>query len=168
MNNTHLKTIMTAFALTLSVAGFCTEPNPDSGWTKAADNRIYAQSLVNEAMAKNPDLVVIGIHASRPGSDDQRMVATNLDRVGKEDDEDDKSAARLNKTVLVPNPTDPTRFEVLMPMEDSSGNVIGAAGFVFKYRKGDDQVKLLIKATSLRNEFAKKIKTKADLFKPIK
>src|SRR6202011_2124119 len=56
---------------------------------KAADNAIYAQTLANEVMASHPELVVIGLHALKPGSKEETMIASNLDRIGKKDDEDD-------------------------------------------------------------------------------
>jgi len=39
---------------------------PDPSWRKAADNHIFAQRLVNELMAKYPELVVVG-NQPRPG-----------------------------------------------------------------------------------------------------
>src|SRR5215472_9620059 len=70
---------------------------------KAADNAIYAQQLVNEQMAKHPELVVIGVHAAKPGAKKSTMIASNLDRIGKADDDDDLAVAHERKTILAPN-----------------------------------------------------------------
>src|ERR1700730_2931134 len=78
---------------------------------KAADNAIYAQPLANEVMASHPELVVVGLHALKPGNKDETMIASNLDRIGKNDDEDDLAVAHERKTILAPNMKDPTKFE---------------------------------------------------------
>ncbi len=132
---------------------------------KAADNKIYAQALVNGLMARHPELVVVGLHAIAPGTKEEKMIATNLDRIGKKDDDDDIAVATERKTICAPNLTDPHKFEVQVPMHDTSGAVIGAIGFVFKYNAGDDEVKLHAKAVAMRDALAKRIASLADLFK---
>ncbi len=157
----------TALALTLTPAIFAAEPAPDASWTKAADNKIYAQKLVNELMAKYPDLVVVGLHATVPGAKGETMIATNLDRVGKVDDDDDIAVATEHKTICAPNLKDATKFEVQVPLKDSAGNFLGAAaGFVFKYKTGDDEVKLHKKAVAIRDELAAKTPNLAALLAP--
>lgn len=139
-----------------------------ANWGKAADNKIYAQKLVNELMAKNPDLLVVGFHAIKPGEKDQKMIATNLDRVGKDDDDDDKAVVIERKTICVPNAKEANKFEVQVPMKDATGAIIGAYGFVFQYRAGDDEVEMHRKAIVLRDGLAKKIPNLAALFAPAK
>src|SRR5258708_13786154 len=78
---------------------------------KAADNAIYAQTLANEVMANHPELVVIGLHALKPGNKEETMIASNLDRIGKKDDEDDLPVAHDRKTILAPNIKDPTKYD---------------------------------------------------------
>lgn len=133
---------------------------------KAADNAIFAQTLVNEQMSKHPELVVLGLHATKPGTKDSHMIASNLDRIGKEDDEDDLAVARERKTILAPNMKDPDKFEVAVPLKDASGKVIGSLSTVFKYTAGDDEVKMHQAALAIRDEVAKKIPNVAALFKP--
>ena len=135
---------------------------------KAADNKIYAQKLVNEVMAKNPDLLVVGFHAIAPGTTEQKMIASNLDRIGKDDDDDDKAVVNERKTICVPNAKEPNKFEIQVPMKDASGAIIGAYGFVFLYKAGDDEVELHRKGVVLRDQLAKKIPNLAALFAPAK
>lgn len=135
---------------------------------KAADNAIFAQTLVNEQMAKHPELVVLGLHAPKPGAKDSHMIASNLDRIGKEDDEDDLAVAKERKTILAPNMKDAGKFEVAVPLKDASGKVIGSLSTVFKYTAGDDEVKMHQAALAIRDEVAKKIPDVAALFKPEK
>jgi hypothetical protein len=138
----------------------------DPALGKAADNAIYAQTLVNEQMAKHSDLLVLGLHAPKPGAKDSHMIATNLDRIGKADDEDDLAVSQEHKTILAPNVKEPTKFEVAVPLKDASGKVIGSLSTVFKYAAGDDEVKMHATAVAIRDEMAKKIPNVAALFKP--
>lgn len=161
--------ILSSLLLGLSLPAFAAETVSEPTWGKAADNKIYAQQLVNELMAKYPELVVVGLHATVPGAKTETMIATNLDRVGKQDDDDDIAVAQEHKTVLAPNMKDPHKFEVQVPLKDTAGNFIGgAAGFVFKYNAGDDEVKLHIKALAIRDELARKTPDLAALLKPTK
>jgi hypothetical protein len=120
---------------------------------KAADNAIYAQTLANEVMANHPELVVIGLHALKPGN---------------KDDEDDLAVSHERKTILAPNIKDPTKFEVAVPLHDASGKTIGSISAVFKYTAGDDEVKMHKAALAIRDDIAKKIPDTAALFKPAK
>ena len=108
----------------------------------------------------------MGMHALKPGSKTERMIATNLDRIGKKDDEDDLAVAHERKTILAPNMKDPAKFEVALPLKDASGKVIGSLSTVFKYSAGDDEVKMHAAAVAIRDDLARKIPTSADLFKP--
>jgi hypothetical protein len=137
-------------------------------WTKAADNKIYAQQLVNATMAANPDLLVIGMHGVKPGATESRMIASNLDRINKHDDDDDIGVSNEHKTICAPNLTETFKFEVLMPMKDASGKTLNAAiGFVFRYKTGDDEVKMHAKAVAIRDGLARQIPSFEALFNPI-
>lgn len=139
----------------------------DPALGKAADNAIYAQKLVNEQMAKHPELLVLGMHAPKPGAKDSRMIAANLDRIGKADDDDDLAVARERKTILAPNMKEPTKFEVAVPLQDAHGKVVGSLSTVFKYAAGDDEVKMHVAALAIRDDIAKKIPNVAALFSPV-
>jgi hypothetical protein len=132
---------------------------------KAADSAIFAQTLVNEQIAKHPELLILGMHAPKPGAKDSHMIASNLDRIGKEDDEDDLAVAKERKTILAPNMKEPDKFEVAVPLKDASGKVIGSLSTVFKYAPGDDEVKMHQAALAIRDEVARKIPSVAALFK---
>lgn len=136
-------------------------------WRKAADNHIYAQKLVNELMASHPQLLVIGLHATAPGAKVERMIASNLDRIGKKDDDDDIGVASEHKTICGPNLKETWKYEVLMPMTDARGQVLNAAiGFVFHYKAGDDEVQMHARAVAIRDELARQIPSIDALFKP--
>lgn len=161
---------LTLLLLSLTAPSLHASSTPEemATWRKAADNRIYAQELVNETMAAHPELLVIGMHATKPGAKEQRMVASNLDRIGKQDDDDDIGVATEHKTICAPNLKETFKFEVLMPMKDASGQVLNAAiGFVFKYKAGDDEVKMHAKAVAIRDALAAHIPNIDALFAPV-
>ena len=154
-----------AFSLVAAI-GFCADGTAPK-WGKAADNHIYAQKLVNELMAAHPELLVVGLHTVAPGASEQTMIATNLDRVGKADDDDDVAVYKERKMILVPNAKESNKFEVQMPMLDATGKIIGAYGFVFLYKAGDDEVEILRKAKAIRAALAAQIPSHEALFKPM-
>src|ERR1700694_4474755 len=157
MKTTSRLLILSGLLLGLGLPAIAAETAPDPSWRKPADNHIYAQQLVNELMAKYPELVVVGLHATVPRAKREPMLPTNLDRVGKVDDDDDIAVATEHKTILAPNMTDPHKFEVQVPLKDTAGNFLGAScGLVFKYQAGDDEVQLHIKALAIRDWLAKK------------
>ena len=170
-----MKIIARLVTITLALLAFCapglraaSTPEEMATWRKAADNKIYAQQLVNQTMAAHPELLVIGMHATKPGTKEQRMLASNLDRIGKHDDDDDIGVATEHKTICAPNLTETFKFEVLMPMKDATGKTLNAAiGFVFKYKAGDDEVKMHAKATAIRDVLASKTPSLEALFAPV-
>lgn len=168
MKNTSRLVILSGLLLGLSLPSITAETAPDPSWGKASDNKVCAQQLVNQTMAAHPELLVIGMHATKPGSTDQRMLASNLDRIGKHDDDDDIGVATEHKTICAPNLKETFKFEVLMPLKDASGQVLKAAiGFVFKYQAGDDEVKMHAKAVAIRDALAKQTPSLEALFAPV-
>ncbi len=161
----HIRLFTSICALALAGTGLRAADEPMANLGKAADNKIFAQTIANDIMAEHSELVVIGIHAIAAGATDEKMIASNLDRIGKKDDDDDVAVATERKTICAPNLKDATRFEVQVPLMTKSGEVIGAIGLVFKYKAGDDEVELHREALGIRAEIAKRLADKADLFK---
>lgn len=129
---------------------------------KAADNRIYAQTLVNELMREQSDLLIVGLHAQAPGTKIQAMIACNLDHIGNPDSDDDLAAGRDHKTIL--EPKSPAKFEILMPLKDDKGNYLGAIVMIFKYHEVDTELAMYRKGLAIRDGLAKKIPDLAALF----
>lgn len=155
-----------ALGLSATLIAAIVQAADEADWGKASDNRIYAQKLVNRLMVQYPELLVVGLHAVAPGAKDETMIATNLDRVGKLDDEDDIAVATERKTILAPNLKESNKFEVQVPLKDEAGRIIGATGLVFQYRAGDDQLELHRKALAIRGQLQQQIPDLASLFEP--
>jgi len=126
--------------------------------------KIYAQKLVDEVVAKHPDLLVFAMHVTAPGVTDNTIIASNVPSIiGKKSDADDLKAIDSPQPVTEVS-KDGTRFEVLLPLRDRTGKAIGALVTVFPYKAGDDQKKLIRRAAALRNQVQRQIPSLAGLF----
>jgi hypothetical protein len=133
----------------------------DPTYTKAAP---YSQKLVDEALARHPEIILIAIHAQPPGHKNV-IVASNFGRIGKIGDEDDLRCIRTGKSNLELNSTG-KHFEDELILLDASGKTIGALGVVFNYQPGDDKIALAKIADQVRDEMKAKLPTGSALFGP--
>jgi iron complex outermembrane receptor protein len=131
----------------------------DPAFTKAAP---FAQKLVNEALAKHSEVLLIAIHAGAPKYD---IIASNFGRIGKLGDEDDLRCIRTGKDNLEVSP-EGIHFEDEIPLRDQSGKVIGAIGVVFHYNAGDDKLALQKIAQEIRDEMKVQLPNAKRLFGP--
>lgn len=146
----------------ISHAGNLLDPWPyDPHFTRET----YAQALVDKAMQAHPDIIIIAIHATPPGSKADLILGSNIGRIGKKADEDDLRVIEkgaINKEV---NETG-KRFEAEVPLNDAHGKRIGALGVVFNYKAGDDKNALTAHALKIRDEIAAQTPSSAALAKP--
>src|SRR5258708_5108474 len=133
----------------------------DPSYTKAAP---LAQKLVDEALAKHPEVLLIAIHAQPPNHKNV-IVASNFGRIGKIGDEDDLRCIRTGKSNLELNSTG-KHFEDELILLDAAGNTIGALGVVFNYKPGDDKEALAKIANQVRDEMKAQLPSKSTLFGP--
>jgi hypothetical protein len=132
----------------------------DPTYTHAAP---FAQKLVDEALAKHPEIILIGIHA-QPRGHKNLIVASNFGRIGKIGDDDDMRCIRTGKPNLeVPPKGD--RFEVEFALKDRAGRTIGAVGVVFNYKAGDDKAALEKIADEIGAEMQAQLPNASALFK---
>jgi len=127
----------------------------------------YAQKLVDEALAKHPEVVIIAMHVAPPHKNDYVIIASNIGRIGKKADEDDMRVIDTGKSNLEINKAG-NHFEVELVLQDQLGKTIGAAGIVFNYKPGDDKAKLEKIAEQIRDEWKAQIPNKDRLFQPAK
>jgi hypothetical protein len=127
--------------------------------------KIFAQQLVDQAIAKHPEVVVLAMHVTPPKEKDNVIVASNIGRIGKKADEDDMRVIDTGKSNLEVNPNG-DRFEVELVLKDAAGKTIGALGVVFPYKPGDDKAAFDKKAQQIRNELRAQIPALDKLFEP--
>ncbi len=129
--------------------------------------KIFAQKLVDGALAKHKDVIILAMHVTPPGKTDNVIIASNIGRIGKKADEDDMRVIETGKPNLEVNKKG-DHFEVELVIQDQSGKTIGAMGVVFMYKAGDDKAALQKKAEELRDEMRKQIPSIEKLFEPVK
>jgi len=127
--------------------------------------KTHAQKLVDETVAKHPDVLVLAMHVTPPNSSENVIIASNIGRIGKKADEDDLRVIRTGKPNLEVNNTG-DRFEVELVLQDVSGKTIGALGVVFPYKAGDNKSEFQRRAERIRDDLRKQIPTLALLFEP--
>jgi hypothetical protein len=124
--------------------------------------RTYAQALVDGVMAKHPEIRILAIHATPPGTTTNVILGSNIGRIGKPADEDDLRVIDKGETNREVNDTG-RRFEAELPLNDSKGHRIGALGVVLGYHAGQDKEALVRHAEEIRDELAAKIASPAAL-----
>jgi len=141
--------ILLAFAGTLQVAAQATK-------------KIYAQTLLDETLARHKEVVIMAMHVTPPGKTENVIIASNIGRIGKKADEDDLRVINSGKPNLEVN-TKGDHFEVELVMQDQSGKTIGAVGIVFMNEKGKE-AEFQKKAEQIRDEMKAKTPTIDKLF----
>jgi hypothetical protein len=133
----------------------------DATYSKPAP---FAQKLVDEALAKHPEIILLAIHATPPGHKNL-IVASNFGRIGKIGDEDDMRCIHTGKSNLELGAKG-DHFEDELVLQDASGKTIGALGVVFRYKAGDDKASLEKIAIQTRDEMKRQITSEKKLFGP--
>lgn len=162
-------TLLALAALSLNAQTPAPGVPPTPVYGKAADNKIYAQQLVNEVMAAYPELGSIGFHVIPPGQKEYEIVAQQLDLIGKKSSADDlevieRDAVKIYPWVIQGMP----RFSALAALRDRSGTIIGMAALSFKRgQPGIDKLTVHTRLVAILSEVALKIPNREALFRPI-
>ena len=167
MANVHrISACLLLAALALAAASAQQGGTAAPTWGAADGKKIFAQKMVDDALAKHPDVIILALHVTPPNNTENVIIASNIGRIGKKADEDDMRVILTGKPNLEVNKTG-NHFEVELPLQDKSGKTIGAAGIVFNYKAGDNQAKLQNKAEKVRDEMRQQTPTLAKLFEPV-
>ena len=143
---TRLSILILALAATFLGQGTNTAVKPNT----------YAQKLVDQELAKHPDIVIFVFHVISPDGSDYPIIASNIGRYGKKADEDDLRVIHTGKPNLEVNAAG-NHFEVEMALHDATKKVIGAVACVYNYKDGDDKQALHKKAEQVREEVERQI-----------
>jgi iron complex outermembrane receptor protein len=127
-------------------------------------NKIYAQKLLDETLAKHKNVVIMAFHVTPPGKTDNVIIASNIGRIGKKADEDDMRVIETGKPNLEINKKG-NHYEVELVLQDQSGKTIGAVGIVFNYEKGKEG-EFQKTAELIRDEMKQQTPSLAKLFEP--
>ena len=130
-----------------------------------APERIYAQELVNQTVASHPGLLVVAMHVTPPGDSENVIIASNIGRIGKRADAEDRRVIDTGETLAKVNQYG-DRFEVELVLHDAWRRPIGALAIVFPYKAGEAPSKFEERAAAIRDELAARIPGVASLMQP--
>ena len=120
----------------------------------------HAQKLVDQQLAKHPEIVILVFHVKNTDKSDYPIIASNIGRYEKKADEDDMRVIQTAKPNLEVNATG-NHFEVEMALHD-----LGAIAVVYNYKNGDSKEAFHKKAELVRADVEKKIASLAQLMGP--
>src|SRR5438046_2003419 len=143
------------------------EKGPDTGQRPVA--RSYGQYLVERTRTRHPELIGLDLHATPPNAPRSVVIASlDRDRVGRESDVRALEVVKTSKPAVAVDGQTGQRIEVDVPLQDKSGNIIGAMQAVYAYAKGEDEARFLTQAEALRGEMQRQIPTVAKLVQPVR
>jgi TonB-dependent siderophore receptor len=123
----------------------------------------YAQSLVDDLLAKHPQVEIIAIHAKPPtGNPDYPIVASNIGRIGKPADAADLEVIRTGEPRITVDAKG-ARVEAKLALQDVAGATIGAVAVVFPVKLGYDEKTLARQAEMIRDELRARISSSEQL-----
>jgi hypothetical protein len=145
-------------SLTALVTGALANPS-----APAAKERIFAQSLVEDTLAKHPGLEGVGLATIPPeGHDCVTIADTDAKELG---DKCDKGEVEVMKTGKPTLEKEGDGYDVTLPLH-VSGKSIGIIGMDFKLDQ--EEAGLLDRAKAIAKEMEDQIPSKAKLFEPAK
>ena len=133
----------------------------------AQETKIYAQKLVDQTIAKHPELRQIGLHSIPPNSSDSMIIAINdPKKVGKKSDPDDLEVMKTGKPSV--EIIDRKQiYDLGFPLLDRSGNIIGVAVMEIKLSAEKSKESALQRGKIIQEELRKEIPSKEKLFEPV-
>ena len=127
-----------------------------------APDKIYAQELVDLAVAAHPEIAQVEMHVTPPKAADNVVVAAYNGHLGEKADAEDLEVIKTGKPSAGVNEAG-DRYEVNLPLLDASRRTVGGIGIAFKYKAGDDEAALDRKAAEIRDRLARRISHVANL-----
>lgn len=131
----------------------------------ALRGKSYAQELVDQVVARNPDLLVVVMHVTPPNDTINVVIASNIGRLGKVADDDDLKVIQTGQPQMKVS-RDGQKYGVELAMRDVVGNTIGALGLVWPYAGGQDKAALDARANAIRDALARGTLTLGNLLDP--
>lgn len=156
--------LVAMFAL-VATASFAQQPAPlPANYIKVSAPN--AQKLALATIAKHPEIVKIGIHATPKGSGDNAIIAADAPvKIGKKSSDKDMSKLAAGQPTSEPIDKDHI-YDLFLPMTDAKGKSIGQGFIVMEvpYTKAHNPGEALKIGTLIRDEVQKQIPSEAFLY----
>src|SRR5260370_39051249 len=125
----------------------------------------YGQSLIERTLARHPEVATLAMHVTPPNGADNVIIASNFGRIGKKADADDLNVIKTGNPKMEVGKTG-DRFSVELPLQDVSGDTVGALAVAFPYKTGDNKSEFLEAAEQVRDELRRRITNAGNLVEP--
>jgi hypothetical protein len=120
-----------------------------------ATTRTRAQKLVDQTMARHPEVLSLAMHVTLPNRDDNVILGSSFGRIGKKADEDDMKVIATGKTTSGIYAAG-KRFGLELVLQDVHGTTIGSLNVAYRYKAGGDELALR-SAEKIRDELRTQI-----------
>jgi hypothetical protein len=165
--------LATALCLSYTSALWAADGPKKKNWTPPPE-RIRAQALADEIMARHPELISVTFHGVPPGLDKvYTMFAGSFpDRIGNPDDPDDVDVITKGITIVDPRwhrVNDPVKkFVMMVPLRDATDENVGLLVLAYKTPSpvAKTETEFFVAASTLRDDLKQQIPSYGDLFKP--
>lgn len=123
-----------------------------------------AQTLVQQIVARHGDMVLLGVHATIPGTKNNVIIACNDQaRIGKPSSEGDMALIGKPKIMVARLPKKNV-YEVAMTLNDAQGRTVGMMVDQMRLDAVPDEVEALRRALDVRADLEKNIPSEGALF----
>ena len=130
-----------------------------------APRRFYAQKLVEDVRAKHPEVIYLNLRTIPPDRTESFKVASSPPSRGGKSDQADLDAEH-GKPLVEQIKEAPQEFRALLPLRDSSGQIIGNIATRMKLAPGRTASDARKLAEKIDRELQSGIPSKAKLFDP--
>lgn len=139
-------------------------PAPALG--KAAQNRIYAQRVMDELKAKNPDLLSISIYCVRPGTKAAVVVAGSLDQIGKPQPAEEADMGLHGASKIIPDEENNVkRYWVLSPLK-GGGETLGSLVVAYPRQIDGQEAAVMARHKEIAAEISRLITNEDSIYQP--
>jgi hypothetical protein len=135
-------------------------PGPVFAGSPAAKPKIFAQKLVEEALAKHPGVDEVGISVRSPHGC-RTIASTDKGDLGEACETDDLEPIRTGKPYVE---KERDGYDVSVPLRDTVGRIVGSLGVGFKVSAGETKGTAIEQAAKISKEMAGEIPSKLQLF----
>ena len=131
--------------------------------------KIYAQKLVNETLAANPDIMGLEISAATIEKGCTTIASDEELGIGEKCDRDEYDVMKTNKP-LADNTTEHGKkfFDVNVPLHDANGKAMAIVGVDFKPDPKQTAAQATERAEQIAKEIEAKVSSREKLYEPVK
>lgn len=140
---------------------------PGGAYASQKAPELYAQALVDQIVARHPELATVSIHSYAPGgavSSSSIIAAKNLEKLGDPDDSEDFDALTNPKPNFYYS-KDQGLYKGVLPLLDVAGLPVGSLTMAYRYRSSQEEAGEMTTMLAIRDGLKVAIPSRAALFR---